>query len=271
MVGSLTAGVIAGSVYALDPQRDPNKESRLMLKYGNNAFKAGQYQDAFSAFKKSAQNNYLPAEWKLATMLKNGEGTPKDEQASKKLFEKIARRFEQNPPNRRELPYYVNSLVELGHYAKNGINGKDIDLDLAELFFREAAAVYGNAEAQYQLGKLYSSDRFGKPNLRNAVRWYNLAHQKGHHPAIAELGHMFFYGYGVPENCAKGLALLEYAKNMEQSKHKKETENRILVLYQDALNKANQKQKQDAKKILAAMEPNLNQNTNSLTPANFDE
>ena len=270
IVGGTVVSVSIGAVHALDTKRT-QKESWLMLKYGYNQFKAGQYQKAFQNFQKGAQSNYLPAEWKLAKMLQTGKGTPKDEQAAKKLFEKIVRRFDKNDPNRKELPFFVSSLVELGHYAKNGINKKGVDPDLAERLFEEAAAVYGDAEAQYQLGTLYASDKFGKMNLKNATRWFHLAHQKGHPFAIAELGHMFFYGQGVPENCAKGLALLEYAKNIKQFGGEKKNSSRILILYQDALNKANETQKQDAKKILATMKPNTNKTTDPITAARYDK
>ena len=61
--------------------------------------------------------------------------------------------------------------------------------------FQYAALNFGNADAQYNLARLYldGADAVAK-DTRQAIRWLALAADKGHLPAEALLGHLLFTG-----------------------------------------------------------------------------
>ena len=61
-------------------------------------------------------------------------------------------------------------------------------------------AEQGNASAQYNLGVMYSFGRGVPENYAEAVRWWRLAAERGIARAQYELGAMYEIGLGVPEN-----------------------------------------------------------------------
>lgn len=207
--------VATSGAKAFDPDRfaDESTEPTSILRYGVNALKDGRTDEAVGAFRLGAKRDHLPSKWKLARMLQEGEGIPKDELAAFGLFEEIAEHFSDIPPTRNDRPYVSSALVSVGKFHLHGIPGTRVSTNagLAEFYFYRAAALYGNAEAQYQLGDLYASGQLGTARPRSAARWYGLAARKGHAGAQAELGEMLFYGEGVGRNRVKGLVYLSRA------------------------------------------------------------
>ncbi len=58
----------------------------------------------------------------------------------------------------------------------------------------------GNAEAQYNLGVMYSKGHGVAQDYKEAVRWYQLAAKQGDADAQYNLGRMYFLGQGVPQD-----------------------------------------------------------------------
>jgi TPR repeat protein len=65
----------------------------------------------------------------------------------------------------------------------------------------------GNAESQFELGKMYDKGNYISRNKCEAVRWYKLAVAQGEHRAETNLGSMFLLGDGVETNVAEGVRL----------------------------------------------------------------
>ena len=205
----------AQSALAFDPDKafNGNDAPQLILKYGYNALKEGRHEDAIGAFRHGAVKNHLQSQWKLARMMQLGQGVPQDDLAAYEMFEKIADRYSEIPPNRDDKPYVSNAVVSLGLYSLTGIEGTNVKRNpqLAEFHFHRAGALYGDPEAQYQLGMLYNSKLLGKKRPRHAARWLELASKKGHADAQAVLGDMLFYGKGVRKNRVRALVYLTKA------------------------------------------------------------
>jgi len=241
------------SAFAFDPDKvfSGDVAPTSILKYGFDALKAGRTSEAIGAFRHGADKNHLASQWKLARMLQAGEGAPRDQYAAYQLFGKIADRFTEIPPNRHDRPYVANSVVSLGLYSLSGIEGTTITRDphLAEYHFYRAAALYGDAEGQFQLGMLYNSNLLGNPRPTNAARWFGLASKKGHALAQAELGNMLFQGQGVRKNRVKGLVYLTKAATRSAKRGLK----RILFLRESALASANEAQRQEASRRMARL------------------
>ena len=249
LIASVVCVALGGATQtatAFDPDKvfSENEAPSSILRYGFDALKAGRTTDAIGAFRHGADKNHLASQWKLARMLQAGEGAPRDQWAAYQLFQKISDRFAEIPPNRHDRPYVSNSVVALGLYSLSGIEGTPIVRDpfLAEYHFTRAAAIYGDAEAQFQLGVLYNSEQLGRPQPRNAARWFGLASRKGHALAQAELGNMLFRGHGVRKNRVKGLVYLTKAATRSAKRGVK----RILFLRESAFASANEAQRNAA-------------------------
>ena len=98
--------------------------------------------------------------------------------------------------------------MALGNYYLHGIEGAvERDIAKAHNSFRIAAMVFGDAEAQYTLGQLSQAN-----DHKMAVRWYNLAADKGHVEAQARLGETLFSLGKSDSNRASGLMWLTIAR-----------------------------------------------------------
>ena len=64
----------------------------------------------------------------------------------------------------------------------------------------KAAAEQGDADAQFNLGYMYSTGEGVPENDTEAVRWYRMAAEQGDADAQLNLGGMYSTGEGVPEN-----------------------------------------------------------------------
>ncbi|MGO9950730.1 MAG: retroviral-like aspartic protease family protein [Dissulfurispiraceae bacterium] len=68
--------------------------------------------------------------------------------------------------------------------------------------FKELA-VQGNAEAQYNLGRMYIEGQGVPRNYAEATKWYRKAAEQGHAGAQHDLGMMYNSGQGVPKDDAE--------------------------------------------------------------------
>ena len=72
--------------------------------------------------------------------------------------------------------------------------------------FDYAASYFADADAQYQLGRLYLDST--PSDAHKAARWFQLSATKGDCRAEAVLGDMLFRGQHVPRQAARGLMWL---------------------------------------------------------------
>lgn len=213
----LTLGAIfvGGHALAFDVTKKfkPDEEPRTILRFGYNALKRGAIDEAVSAFRLGAERNDLASQWKLARMLQTGDGVDQDHQAAYDLYSTIVERFADQYPTGGDRVFVANAMVALGHYDLQGVRDTDIDADprRAEYHFYRAAAIFHDAEAQYQLGQLYRHGTLGSKQSRQAARWMLLSYKKGHLGARAAIGEMMFYGEGLRRDPVRGLVLLGQA------------------------------------------------------------
>ena len=97
--------------------------------------------------------------------------------------------------------------------------------------FAYAASYFGDADAQFELGRLYLD---GNPaDVHEAARWLLLAATKGQYRAEAALGDMLFRGQYVPRQAARGLMWLTLARDCAGPE-----ETWVSSLYDDAFRRA---------------------------------
>jgi uncharacterized protein len=132
----------------------------------------------------------------------------------------------------------ANAFVALGRYYLKGIPNTTVAADAvrARDVFAYAASYFGDADAQYQLGRLYLDASPSDPG--QAARWFQLAATKGDCRAEATLGDMLFQGQQVPRQAARGLMWLTLGRDCTGT-----DDNWIKPLYDNAFHRASDEER----------------------------
>jgi TPR repeat protein len=174
-----------------------------------------QVPAALSALQYAAEGGHPVAQWKLGRMYAKGDGVARDDLRAYEYFSKIANAHAEDSPSAPQATIVANAFVALGRYFVSGIPNSQVkaDPERAREMFSYAASYFGNAEAQYNLARMYL-DGVGAPrDVKYGVRWLALSAQKGQHQAQALLGQMLFNGDRVQRQAARGLMWLTLAQD----------------------------------------------------------
>ncbi len=164
----------------------------------------------------AAEGGHPVAQWKLGRMYADGDGVAQDDVRAFEYFSRIANAHAEDSPSAPQAAIVANAFVALGRYYLNGIpNSKiKVDTERAREMFSYAASYFGNADAQYDLARLYlKTPDASRDDFRYGARWLGLAAQKGQHQAQALLGQMLFNGDRLPPQRARGLMWLTLARD----------------------------------------------------------
>ena len=164
----------------------------------------------------AAEGGHPVAQWKLGRMYADGDGVAQDDVRAFEYFSRIANAHAEDSPSAPQAAIVANAFVALGRYYLNGIPNSKIkaDNERAREMFSYAASYFGNADAQYDLARLYlKTPDASRDDFRYCARWLGLAAQKGQHQAQAMLGQMLFNGDRLPRQAARGLMWLTLARD----------------------------------------------------------
>jgi len=183
------------------------------LRAGNRTPESGEKAKALTALQYAADQGQPVAQWKLGRMYADGDGVPQDDLRAFKYFSQIANAHPDELPGTAQARFVASAFVALGHYYFTGIPNSKIVPDPARArdMFAYAATYFGDADAQYELGRLYLSSTPSDPH--QAARWFQLAATKGQCRAEVALGDMLFQGQAVPRQAARGLMWLTLGKD----------------------------------------------------------
>jgi len=134
-------------------------EAALSLLQADNA------AEAVPLLRELADENYAPAQYRLAKAYERGEGVEVDLNAARQWTERAA------------LHGNVRAMHDLGVYYALG-RGAPADEAAAFRWFRQAAE-YGVADSQYNLGLLYQQGRGVTGSADEALFWFSLAARQG--------------------------------------------------------------------------------------------
>jgi len=186
----------------------------------------------------AAEGGHPIAQWKLGRMYADGDGVAQDDLRAFEYFSRIANQHAEDNPSAPQAGVVANAFVALGRYYLKGIPNSKVksDPDRAREMFSYAASYFGNADAQYDLARLYlKGSGSSRDDFRYGARWLGLAAQKGQHQAQAMLGQMLFNGDQLPPQRARGLMWLTLA-----SENARSDETWIKESYSKALAKASE-------------------------------
>jgi hypothetical protein len=183
------------------------------LRAGPHPLDGGEKAKALTALQYAAEQGQPAAQWKLGRMYADGDGVPQDQIRAFNYFTEIANTHPDESPGTPQARFVANAFVSLGHYYLTGIPNSKIKPNLARAreLYAYAASYFGDADAQYELGRMYLD---GTPsNPHEAARWFQLAATKGQCRAEAALGDILFKGQYVPRQAARGLMWLTLGRD----------------------------------------------------------
>lgn len=185
------------------------------LRLGIRDYNAGDKIGAVRALEYAATQGHALALWKLGRMYAEGDGIPQDDLKAFEYFSRVADENADEAPGSSRAGVVSSALVSLGTYFLDGIKDSYVGANPARAaeLFQYAASYFGDPNAQYHLARLYLAGTGVGRDPRQAARWFNLAAEKGHHPAQALLGQLLINGEGVPRQRARGLMWLTIAKD----------------------------------------------------------
>ncbi|WP_209017060.1 tetratricopeptide repeat protein [Roseibium aggregatum] len=206
---------LTGSVQAFDGQpasSNPIDALELTpteaLRTGARQYYSGDKAAALTSLRYAAENGQPMAAWKLGEMYASGDGVQEDDLKAFEYYSQIVREHGDDRPDAPDAPFVSSAFVALGTYYLNGIEGTvPKNESRARQIFTHAASYFGDAEAQFELGRMYQDS-----NSRMAVRWYNLAALKGHIGAQARLGETLYSLGNSDKKKARGLMWMTVAR-----------------------------------------------------------
>lgn len=170
---------------------------------------------SMNALEYAAEGGHPVAQWKLGRMYADGDGVVQNDLRAFEYFSRIANQHAEDNPSAPQAGIVAQAFVALGRYYLSGIPNSKVksDPERAREMFSYAASYFGNADAQYDLARLYFKSTGNSPeSFRQGIRWLGLAAQKGQYQAQALLGQMLFNGEQMPPQRARGLMWLILAR-----------------------------------------------------------
>ncbi|NBN62234.1 sel1 repeat family protein [Microvirga tunisiensis] len=180
------------------------------LRLGAKKYYAGDKLAALDSLRYAAENGQPMAAWKLGRMYAEGDGVTEDDVKAFEYYSQVVSLHGEDSPSSPQAPFVASAFVALGNYYLNGIKNSAIKANPARArqIFTHAASYYGDAEAQFALGRLYREN-----NDLLAVRWFNLAAIKGHVGAQALLGETLYNLGASDDHRERGLMWLTIARS----------------------------------------------------------
>jgi TPR repeat protein len=172
-------------------------------------------QPTLTTLQYAAESGHPVAQWRLGRMYASGDGVAQNDLRAFEYFSRIANAHAEDSPSAPQATIVANAFVALGRYYLDGIPNSRVkpDAERAREMFSYAASYFGNADAQYDLARLYLKGVGTTRDTRYGTRWLGLAAQKGQHQAQALLGQMLFNGDQLPKQAARGLMWLTLASD----------------------------------------------------------
>jgi TPR repeat protein len=213
--GAPSAGLASPSAIPVPPM--PVAASAAPSAAGAVSLKGGAVpgDNSLTALQYAAEGGHPIAQWRLGRMYADGDGVARDDLRAFEYFSRIANQHAEDSPSAPQAQIVANAFVALGRYYRDGIPNSRVrsDRERAREMFQYAATYFGNADAQYNLARMYLDGVSGQRDPKYAARWLAQAAQKGQFQAQALLGQMLFNGDLVPRQAARGLMWLTLARD----------------------------------------------------------
>jgi uncharacterized protein len=209
-----------GTMRAPDLKRSLTPGDRTLtpaeaFRTGTQALQAGDAKGGLRALEYAAENGHPIAQWKLGRMYADGDQVRRDDMRAFEYFHDIVDSHPDDSLGTPQARFVANAFVALGVYYLTGIPDSPVKPSppRARDLFAYAASYFGDADAQYRLGRMLLEGQGGPKDPWQAARWLKLAADKGYYQAQALLGVTLFKGNGLPRQVPRGLMYLTIARD----------------------------------------------------------
>ncbi|MGJ8692007.1 MAG: tetratricopeptide repeat protein [Thalassotalea sp.] len=146
----------------------------------------GEFHAAIAEFAPLVEDNYAPAQYQMAKLLLDGNGTQKDTTKAVELLYKASKQ------NYQDAQFALSVLYS---------EGKVVNQNLTMAFeLMQKAALKEMPSAQFNLGVMYAQGSGVKQDNYQATRWYKKAADQNYALAQFNLALMYFEGKGVEKS-----------------------------------------------------------------------
>jgi len=219
-MGLAIAAITAAGVMvaAFSDGEDPDQPARFTsvkdaYRGGLAALSGGDVDLALPALEFAAQGGKLGAQLRLARIYGSADSPHRDDRKAVHHYHLIAKDHADIDRLHPAASHVSAAFRRLAHYYRSGVPAIDLQPDAykAVQLLRHAASYFRDAEAQFEIGRMYAEGDGVARNERIAVRWLLKASQKRYAPAQAYLGEMLWAADTGEVIRARGLAFLALA------------------------------------------------------------
>ncbi len=172
------------------------KDPRAALRAGLESYHSGKAGASIEALRYAADGGEYLAQWKLGRMYAEGDGVARDDHKAFDYFSKIVEHFSDDDPDPSMRSMVVERLclgraISARRDRQRQARGRTPS---ARSICSATRRLFGDADAQYNVARMYLDGVGVKKDIHQGMNWLDLAARKGHAPAQALLGEMMFNG-----------------------------------------------------------------------------
>lgn len=189
-----------------------------MMTKGLNAYKEGRFEIAVPAFEcvisEDADLQKLHAEFYLARIYGDETSGFVDHFNAYMLFLGLADKADGvDPDDTRQAAYIAKAVTAVAGYVRRGLpaSGLKPDMERAVEYYRTAATVFNEPDAQFELAKLYLTGIGVPKDVKLGLHYIQKLVQDSHPGAQAYLADLYWRGMHVPVDRTKAFALIKLA------------------------------------------------------------
>jgi exopolysaccharide production negative regulator len=201
---------------ALAAAETPFASTREALKQGISAYQGGYYEIAIPALEYAARQDEFMAQFYLARIYSDNNGSRTDHGKAYELFERIAdEHLDVDPDDDPRAPYVGKALTALAGYVHRGLPeiGLRADPERAVFYLKNASTTFGDEDAQFELAKLQLNGDGLETNIPLGRHWLSILSRNGHAGAQAFFADLLWRGKYVGADPVRALALISIAVN----------------------------------------------------------
>ncbi len=162
------------------------------------------------------ENRFVPAPTTTsARIYADNSGARTDHASAYELFRRIADEYAEmdDPEDDWRAPFVAKSLIALANYTRYGIPSIALIPDKARAaeYLHNAAVVFNDEDAQFELAKLQLKGEGVAVDEQQAKHWLSTLSQKGHAGAQAFLADLYWRGLYMETDRVRALALITVA------------------------------------------------------------
>lgn len=216
LCSGVISGVAPGPAAAAGESRYATPEAAF--DQGLGAFKAGYYEIAIPALMEAAERGgdreRFFARFYLARIFSDNSAASTDHARAYRLFDEIVTQSNDvEPDDGRRAPFVAKAMIALAGYLRTGLPqvGLKPDVERANDLLQDAASIYNDKDAQFELAKVQLAPDAAPDDIRLGVHYLSVLTNHGHPGAQAYLADLYWRGRFVPRDERRALALVKLA------------------------------------------------------------